>query len=121
MKDHLDRLLSLCASSIHALRMLRAHGLQDKQIHVLASMTCVSINDAVCISSVVGIYHRSGSGSYRKADVEAATGSYLPPGHPPYEVLAGKADDRLLKSIMTNSRHVLSMHLPKLEKHRSRS
>src|SRR6218665_3386533 len=80
-----------------------------------------SINDhtgfhAVCISSVVGIYHRSGSGPYRKADVEAATGGlYLPPGHPSYEVLVGKADERLLKSIMTNPSHVLSKYLPKLK------
>ena len=29
-KDHLDHLLSSCASSIHALRMLRIHGLQHK-------------------------------------------------------------------------------------------
>src|SRR6218665_2348518 len=39
MKDHLDHLLSSCASSIHAMRMPRVHGLQDKQIHVVASMT----------------------------------------------------------------------------------
>ena len=38
MKDHIDYLLSSCASSIYALRMLRVHGLQDKQIPVVASM-----------------------------------------------------------------------------------
>src|SRR6218665_3262968 len=42
MKDHLDHLLSSCASSIYALRMLRVHGLQDKQIHVVASMTTLA-------------------------------------------------------------------------------
>ena len=44
-------------------------------------------------------------------------GGYLPPGYPSYEVhvLAGKADERLLKSIMTNPRHVLSKYLPKLK------
>src|SRR6218665_2919970 len=42
MKDHLDNLLSSCASSICALRMLRVHGLQDKQIHVVASMTTLA-------------------------------------------------------------------------------
>src|SRR6218665_3775438 len=76
MKDHLDHLLFSCASSIYALRMLRVHGLQDKQIHVVASMTTLA-SMLLCISSIVGIYHRSRSGSYRKADVEAATG-WLP-------------------------------------------
>src|SRR6218665_950225 len=42
-------------------------------------------------------------------------GGYLPPGHPSYEVLVGKADERLLKSIMTNPSHVLSKYLPKLK------
>src|SRR6218665_2953846 len=42
MKDHLDHRLSSCASSIYALRMLRVHGLQDKQIHVVASMTTLA-------------------------------------------------------------------------------
>ena len=41
---------------------------------------------------------------------------YLPPVHPSYKVLAGKADVRLLKSIMTNPSHVLSKYLPKLKK-----
>jgi len=39
-------------------------------------------------------------------------GGYLPQGHQSYEVLAGKADERLLKSIITNLSHVLIKHLP---------
>src|SRR6218665_4169736 len=52
MKDHLDHLLSSRASSIYALRMLRVHGLQDKQIHVEKLMSRLQ------------------------------RGGYLPPGHP---------------------------------------
>ena len=39
----------------------------------------------------------------------------LPPEHPSYEVLAGKADERLLKSITSNPSHVLRKYLPKLK------
>src|SRR6218665_3834747 len=42
-------------------------------------------------------------------------GGYLRPGQPSYEELAGKADERLLKSIMTNPSHVLSKYLPKMK------
>src|SRR6218665_489487 len=42
-------------------------------------------------------------------------GGYLPPGPPSYEVLAGKADERLLKSITSNPSHVLRKYLPKLK------
>src|SRR6218665_2168047 len=70
---------------------------------------------AVCISSVVGIYHRPGSGSYRRLMSRLRRGGYLPPGHPSYEVLAGKADERLLKSITSNPSHVLRKYLPKLK------
>src|SRR6218665_831490 len=41
-------------------------------------------------------------------------GAYLPPGHPSYEELAGKADVglRLLKLITSKPNHVLSKFLP---------
>src|SRR6218665_2958998 len=42
MSDHLDHLLASCASSIHALRMLRAHGLREQQMHVVATMTTLA-------------------------------------------------------------------------------
>src|SRR6218665_3455065 len=42
MSDHLAHLLSSSASSIHALRMLRAHGLREQQMHVVATMTTLA-------------------------------------------------------------------------------
>src|SRR6218665_1795052 len=39
MGNHLDEILSSSASSIHALRMLRSHGLGSPQLHVIARST----------------------------------------------------------------------------------
>src|SRR6218665_1857320 len=42
MGEHLDQLISSCASSIFALRTLRAHGLQPPQLHHVARATTVA-------------------------------------------------------------------------------
>src|SRR6218665_2140746 len=120
MKDHLDNLLSSCASSICALRMLRVHGLQDKQIHVVASMTTLA---SMLYASPAwwGFTTAQDRDRIEKLMSRPRRGGCLPPGHPSYEVLAGKADEPLLKSIMTNPSHVLSKYLPKLKIHRSQS
>src|SRR6218665_2536586 len=60
--------------------------------HLLFSSNLVlsSFFFLLCISSVVGITHRPGSGPYRKADVEAATG-WLPTTRTP--VLRGTSGE----------------------------
>jgi len=52
MVDHLDHLLTTCASSIHALRMLRTHGLHQQQLNVAASATTM----ALCFAGLVGLH-----------------------------------------------------------------
>src|SRR6218665_3416817 len=42
MECHIEELLSSCASSIHALRMLRSHGLGPTQVHEVARMTTLA-------------------------------------------------------------------------------
>jgi len=42
MEEHLDQLISSCASSIFALRTLRAHGLRPPQLHHVARATTVA-------------------------------------------------------------------------------
>ena len=40
--DHLDHLLTSCASSVYALRMLKTHGLPQQQLNVVASATTMA-------------------------------------------------------------------------------
>ena len=42
MSDHVDNLIASGASSIYALRMLRSHGLQPKQLQLVARMTTIA-------------------------------------------------------------------------------
>src|SRR6218665_482002 len=113
MKDRLDHLLSSRASSIHALRMLRVHGLQDKQIHLVASLTTLA---SMLYASPAwwGITTAQDRDRIEKMMSRLRRGGYLPPRHPSYEELVGEADE-ILKSIMTNPSHVLSKYLPKIK------
>src|SRR6218665_1555778 len=105
MKDHLNHLLSSCASSIYALRILRVHGLQDKQIHVIASMTTLA--STLYVSPAWwGFSTAQDRDRIEKLMSRLRPGGYLPPGHPSYEVLAGKTGERLPQSINTNPNHI---------------
>src|SRR6218665_2744417 len=90
MGSHLDE-LSNCASSIHALRMLRTHGLQPPQLQEVARMTTVasllyaspawwgftSAQDRDRLECMVGRLRRCG---------------YLPESAPSFAEMASKAD-----------------------------
>ena len=43
MSDHVSRVLSACAPSTFALRLLRTHGLGSNQLHLVARVTTVSL------------------------------------------------------------------------------
>src|SRR6218665_217634 len=112
----LDHLLSTCASSVHALRMLKTHGLPQQQLNVVASATTMasllyaspawwgytSANDRARIDRLINRLRRGG---------------YLPTDHPCFEKLANTADQRLFKAISTNKNHVLAkyMYLPEIK------
>jgi len=83
MKDQLDHLLPSCASSICALRMLRVHGLQNKQIHVVDSMTTLA---SILYASPAwwGFTTARDRVRIEKLMSRLRRGGYLPPGHPSY-------------------------------------
>src|SRR6218665_2401743 len=106
MGDHLDQLISFCASSIFALRTWRAHGLRPPQLHHVAKATTVasllyfspawwgfaSVDDRSRLERLVGRLRR---------------GVYLPDDFPTAESLAGAADHKLFVSIDGSPHHVL--------------
>ena len=110
ISPHLDQVLSSCASSMYALRVLRSHGLQPKMLHEVAKMTTIaslyaspawwgysSANDRARIDQLIRKLKRSG---------------FLPQVAPDAETLAREADDRLFKSILLDPNHVLRKHFP---------
>src|SRR6218665_254246 len=106
MGEHLNQLISSCASSRFALRTLRAHGLRPPQLRHVAQATTVasllyaspawwgfaSVEDMSCLERLLGRLRRGG---------------YLPDDFPTAESLAGAADHKLFVSIAGNPHHVL--------------
>src|SRR6218665_1592841 len=111
ISPHLDRVLSSCASSTYALRVLRSHGLQLSVLREVAKMTTIaslmyaspawwgysSANDRTRIDQLLRTLKRS---------------SFLPEAAPDAEALEREADDRLSKSILLDPNHVLRKHFP---------
>ena len=74
MVDHLDHLLTTCASSVHALTMLRTHGLPQKPLNIVHFATTMaslryaspawwgytSANDRARIYRLINILRRGG-------------------------------------------------------------
>ena len=110
MGSHLDELLSNCASSIHALRMLRTHGLQPPQLQEVARM-----------STVASLLYASpawwGFTSAQDRDrLERMVGRLWQRGYlPSFAEMASKADKSLFRSITSNPGHVLSRFLPRVK------
>src|SRR6218665_1448072 len=93
-----DHLLASCALSIHALRMLKAHGLTEQPMHVVATMTTLA---SLMYASPSWWGYTSAHDRDRIIDrliSRLKRGGYLPPGHPSFVELAEKADKRLLTS-----------------------
>jgi|SRR6218665_4194796 len=114
MGTHLDGFISNCASSIHALRMLRTHGLplahavsrgrpHDRPLLsgiCLAGMVFTSAHDRDRLEHLVEILRR-GRVPARGCPLICGDGT--------------KADKSLFRSIITNPGHVLYRHLPKVK------
>src|SRR6218665_1937502 len=85
--------LASCTSSIHALRMLRNHGLRGQQMHVVATMTTLA---SLIYASPSGWGYTSANDRDRidKLISRSKRGGYLPPGNPSFVELAEKADKR---------------------------
>src|SRR6218665_3480735 len=109
MVDHLDHLLT--TSSVHALRMLRTHGLPQQQLNVVAFATTMA---SLLYASPAWWGYTSANDRARidRLISRLTRGGYLPTDHPCFEELANKADQRLFKAISTNKNHVLAKKVP---------
>src|SRR6218665_2092803 len=94
MGSHLDELLSNCASSMHALRMLRTHGLQPPQLQEVARMTTVA-SLLYAFPAWWGFTSAQDRSKLERLVARLRRGGYLPADHPSFESLAMIADQRL--------------------------
>src|SRR6218665_69458 len=90
MSDHLDHLLASCALSIHALRMVRAHGLRVQLMHVVATMTTLA-SLMYASPSWWGYTSTHDRDRIDRLISRLKRGGYLPLGHPSFVELAEKS------------------------------
>src|SRR6218665_721441 len=114
MGNHLDEILSSSASSIHALRMLRSHGLGSPQLHVIARSTTLA---SVLYASPAwwGFTSARDKDRLEKLIGRLQRGGFLPDDGLSFAGLAADADRRLFRSLVSNPSHVLSRHLPAIK------
>jgi len=106
MEDHLDQLLSSCASSIFALRTLESDGLCPPLLHQVARATTVA---SLLYASLAwwGLATAEEKSRMEKLLGRLRWGGYLPADFPSVETLAVAAEHQLFVSIASNPYHVL--------------
>jgi len=111
MSEHLDQVLSSCASSCYALRVLRCHGLPTPQLQEVARATTVA-----SLMYASPSWWGFTSAGYRER-IERLINQlkrcgFLPMSAPSVPTLANEADQRLFRSVIHNPDHVLHKLLP---------
>src|SRR6218665_1024394 len=106
MTDHIIETLKTCSSSTYALRLLRSHGLQPTELHLVARATTLATmlyatpvwwgyageGDRQCLEQLIARMRRSG---------------YQPTDFPDFATLAENADHNLFNSIRRHKTRVL--------------
>src|SRR6218665_459913 len=107
MSEHVSRVLSACASSTFALRLLRTHGLGSDQLHLVARATTVG---SIMLYASPAWWGFAGIGDRQRFErllARLRRCGFLPYDFPSIETLANEADRKLLKSISQCPSHVL--------------
>jgi len=103
---HVHKIIEACSSSLHALRILRSHGLTTNALHVVAEATTLAK-----LLYAVPVWWGLATATDRRAldRLHARTQrlGYLPFDNPTIEERVTSAEKRLFRSILSNEFHVL--------------
>src|SRR6218665_1632877 len=106
MTDHIIETLKTCSSATYALRLLRSHGLQPRELHLVARATTV----AAMLYAAPAWWGFAGEGDRQRFErliTRMSRSGYLPTDFPDFATLAEDADYNLFNSIRSNKTHVL--------------
>src|SRR6218665_3653195 len=106
MMDHIIDALKTCSSSTYALRLLSSHGLQPRELHLVARATTV----ATMLYAAPAWWGFVGEGERQRFErliTRMRRSGYLPTDFPDFVTLAEDADHNLFNSIRRNKAHVL--------------
>ena len=116
MSPHLTEVVSSCASSMYALRVLRSHGLPPSAIQQVARMTTVA---TLMYASPACWGYTQASDRARMEQLlnKLKRYGFLPSTAPTVQQMAATADDSLFRAVITNESHVLRSFLPESRSH----
>jgi len=109
--DHVRGIITNCAQTLYALRVLRAHGMRDSALQIIFR--------SVIVAKL--IYAASAWWGFTNASDRQRVNAFLrrsircglcPSDLPPFEELCQAADEQLFKNILLNNNHVLYSLLP---------
>ena len=111
ISDHIRTVIGQCAQSLYALKMLRAHGLNNQSIQ--------TIFNSIIMSKLV-YASPAWSGFANKEDQQridsflrkSSKSAFAPPDLLPFSQLSADIDDKLFKKISSDDDHVLHSLLP---------
>ena len=104
--SHVSGVLGACSCSLHALRVLRAHGLPEAALHEVTRATTIA---RLLYASPAWWGYTTAGDRYRLSRFlhRVKRMGYLSPQHPDIDRLMDDADCRLLQAITRNPYHVL--------------
>jgi hypothetical protein len=110
-KPHIDSLVSRCAQTFYALRVLKTHGLSGSAMWEVTQATLV--NKMLYASPLWwGFTDASDKQRLQSIICRAAKSGFLPSSQAPFAELCGQADQALFLNIIKNPNHVLHDLLP---------
>src|SRR6218665_1204313 len=106
MSAHIDQVLASCASSMYALTVLRCHGLPPPQLHeVVRATTIASLMYAS--PSWWGFSSAQDRSRMERLINKLKHTGFLPESAPSAVALAGEADERLFRAMISDPSYVL--------------
>ena len=111
VEDHVHAVISSAAQTLHALRVLRGHGMDDAALQtVFRAVVMSKLLYASCAwSGFSTVADREKINSFIRRSVRAG---FAPADSPDFGVLCRTADETLFRSIINNHNHVLFRLLP---------
>jgi len=110
MSEHVDQVLSLCASSLYALRILWSHGLPAPQLYEVAKATTVA--SLYASPSWWGFTSTCDRDRMELLINKLKRSGFLPMSALSVSTLANEADRRLFRAVTEDPNHVLRKLLP---------
>jgi hypothetical protein len=108
---HVERVLGSCTGSLHALRVLRAHGLSSEALSIVAR--CTTISRLLYASPAWwGLTSADDRLRLERLQRKMQRMHFLPSDMEPLTALVDAVETRLLRSVIVTQTHVLRMLFP---------